>query len=252
MRRMLTLTLWLVCAGIAPAGDKVFEVVKELTIKDEIRVTDPRVKVLDVFGKDQQMPARVYAMKLQEGFRYQVTLKREKADFDPFLVIQDSKGKQLAFDDDGAGMLNSRLVFAPKDTGVYKVFAASLEGQPGAFTLTVEPIKATGFLDPKEHAVGKDGIDINGTLTKDKLSITYQVRLQKDKTYRLDMTSKEIDTFLTLRGPDGMFITENDDSGGTTNSRIVFRAPADGLYRFVAGSFSQTQTGDFSIQVRAE
>ncbi|HYT89064.1 MAG TPA: PPC domain-containing protein [Gemmataceae bacterium] len=55
------------------------------------------------------------------------------------------------------------------------------------------------------------------------------------KTYVIDMSSPQFDTYLRLEDDKGKVVAENDDISPTNlNSRIVFTAPKDGAYRIVA------------------
>jgi len=57
-------------------------------------------------------------------------------ELDSYLVLQDTTGKELGFDDDGSGTHDSWLPFVPSTDDVYTVFAASFEGT-GSFVLKV-------------------------------------------------------------------------------------------------------------------
>ena len=73
---------------------------------------------------------------------------------------------------------------------------------------------------------------------------------------RIEMTSTgtpEIDTYLYLFGPDGSLIAQNDDIvlGDETNSRIpvngFFTLPATGVYTIEATTFSNGETGSYTL-----
>jgi tyrosinase len=69
-------------------------------------------------------------------------------------------------------------------------------------------------------------------------------------TYTME-TAGNTDTFLTLLGPNSQtaFITQDDDSGPGSNSRIV-RALMPGAYFLRVRHYSATGTGPYSIFVR--
>jgi hypothetical protein len=63
-----------------------------------------------------------------------------------------------------------------------------------------------------------------------------------------------LDTYLYLIGPDGYFVTQNDDINlSNTNSRIpatgIFTLPMSGVYILEATSFGGQQTGSYTITV---
>jgi hypothetical protein len=80
--------------------------------------------------------ARPFTVKLAAGDR--VTIDLASNEFDAYLRLEDSKGKQLAEDDDSGGDLNARIVFrAPRDD-TYRIIATTCNpGESGRFTLTV-------------------------------------------------------------------------------------------------------------------
>ena len=79
---------------------------------------------------------KVIEVKLNAGKTYTFDLKSE--DFDAYLRIEDSENKQLAEDDDGAGLLNSRIVLrSEKDQTVRVIVTTCDPGQAGEFALAV-------------------------------------------------------------------------------------------------------------------
>ena len=62
----------------------------------------------------------------------------------------------------------------------------------------------------------------------------HEIDLEAGKTYRIDMTSKALDSFLRLLDPDGKEVAEDDDSGGDFNARIIYKAKRTATYKIVA------------------
>ena len=78
----------------------------------------------------------------------------DSKEIDSVLVVQNEAGRQLAWDDDSGGGLNSLLTLDVLKDGTYKVYAASLKGF-GNFTLKVQEAGAitrreVGPLAPKK------------------------------------------------------------------------------------------------------
>ena len=66
------------------------------------------------------------------------TIDLESTDFDAYLRLEDPSGTQLAEDDDGAGKLNSRIVFAPKTDGIYRLIVTTCDpDQRGSYRLAI-------------------------------------------------------------------------------------------------------------------
>jgi hypothetical protein len=242
-----SVALVLALGGQAHGQGKVYTVGKDgVKIEGEVDGTDNKVNIRPDATKDEShpLPAKMYSVKLKAGTNFR--MRMESTDFDSVLVVQDPDGKQVSWDDDSGGGLNSQLDFQPAKDGTYKVYAASLKGQ-GKFTLTVRQAEA-----PKAAEVGK-GLRATGKLGGNMKLAIHLVRLVEGKTYQIDMKSadaKALDPFLALINPGGQHVAHDDDSGGDLNARLVFRAPLTGTYRIVATSFMGRGNGDYTLEVR--
>jgi hypothetical protein len=79
----------------------------------------------------------------------------------------------------------------------------------------------------------------------------YRFSLTETTLIRITMVSAELDAFLTLQNATtGAVITRNDDGNGGTDSRIERALPA-GQYVVVASSFSENETGGYTLSVSA-
>jgi hypothetical protein len=237
------------------AKDKVQTIGKSgLKLEDKITDDDKHVAfTVDIGGKELQakMQAKTFTVKMLAGKKYTLTMDTDDDNLDPFLVLQDPTGKTLGFDDDGGGMLNSKLSYTVKKDGNYKVLAAALKGT-GAFRLKITESGGAAADPKKVHAVGKDGLKIEGALSQDTKQVTYQVKMTAGKTYRIDLKSRAFDCYLYLHDPNGKKLDEDDDGGDGLNSRITHKVEADGTYRIVASSLGMIGAGDFVLEVREE
>ena len=73
--------------------------------------------------------------------------------------------------------------------------------------------------------------------------------MEAGKTYQIDMTSAEIDSYLHLEDADGKLVGQDDDGGGFPNAGIVFRAVKTGKHRIIATAFDN-KVGQFSLMIR--
>jgi hypothetical protein len=141
------ITVLPIAFGTLPEGPLQYELtVKRLRFsdkplldkKDELTADDPVLNVANVFGKKKH---KSYAVTLQAGRTYAIEMTRNRNESklrDPYLILLDSGKKMVSQDDDGAGDLNSRIIFDPPKEGEYHIIATSLTGNDaGAFTLTV-------------------------------------------------------------------------------------------------------------------
>lgn len=99
------------------------------TIKGQLTQTDP----FDRFRRGSH--CKIYERKLVAGRTYLIDLQGQ---FDTYIRVEDTAGRNLAMDDDGGEGLNSRLLFHPNQTGNYRIIVTSFGGNTfGPFTLTV-------------------------------------------------------------------------------------------------------------------
>jgi hypothetical protein len=83
-------------------------------------------------------PSRVHMVHMIQGRTYIIELGSQQ--FDSFLRVEDSAFRQLAQDDNSGGGVNgldARIVFTCPITGSYRVIAASLGPQAGAYALSI-------------------------------------------------------------------------------------------------------------------
>jgi thiol-disulfide isomerase/thioredoxin len=120
------------------------------------------------------------------------------------------------------------------------------------------------------HAGDKKGDDkefkVAGKLTdddpkdkvlKDSPFKSYDYKMTSGVIYVIDLKSKDFDSVLRLENPAGQQVAFNDDvEPGNLDSRIVFKAPADGTYKVIATSLHKklggqdSTTGAFVLTVR--
>jgi hypothetical protein len=76
----------------------------------------------------------------------------------------------------------------------------------------------------------------------------YEITIQTQATLQIDMISSEIDSYIGFFNGNGVFLAEDDNSGGDRNSRLV-TAPLDpGKYRIWANSAGAT-VGAYALTV---
>lgn len=110
-----------------------------------------------------------------------------------------------------------------------------------------EPKKAESFLDKSAELKDDDAKDEK----LNKPSKVFKLEMTKGKTYKIDLKSKDFDTFLRLVDATGKEVAFNDDvSPPALDSQIIFRAPKTGEYRIVATCYDG-KTGSFTLTVVA-
>jgi S1-C subfamily serine protease len=79
---------------------------------------------------------RTHMIRMAAGSVYTIDLA--STDFNTYLRLEDPSGKQVAENDDGAGKLNSRIVFAPQAEGAYRVIVTTSDPlEKGTYRLSV-------------------------------------------------------------------------------------------------------------------
>jgi hypothetical protein len=78
----------------------------------------------------------------------------------------------------------------------------------------------------------------------------YKVSLEEGDHIVIDLLSDEFDTIITLIGPDGATIGENDDGpDGTTNSLLFARITRSGDYILRVRPYAGQGTGNFTLKL---
>jgi len=94
-------------------------------------------------------------------------------------------------------------------------------------------VRITGPRDPKYNDI----------------TATHRINGDAGDTVEITIESPEFDTYLLVTGPDGEVVAENDDFGGSTNSRAVLTFSSDGIYTIWVGSFSGDDTGQYVLSI---
>jgi CHAT domain-containing protein/tetratricopeptide (TPR) repeat protein len=274
MTRSLSIVFFLALIAVHPSaprivaqenGDTPLTLGKDgLKLEGNVAAGDPRVKVVVSPTQSGALPAKRFMVNLEEGKRYEITMSSTA--LDSFLVVQDAKGKQLAFDDDSGGGLDARLVFEAPATAAYRVFAASLKGT-GAFTLRVRELprgKPGDAAKPIEHDVAKDGLlTLEGKLAADDPRVTvmrsqtqsmamvaqrFLVKMETGKRYDITLRSRTNDSFLLIRNSAGRQLMVDDDTGGGLDASLEFPAFQGGIFEVHAGTLKGF--GPFRLTIR--
>jgi hypothetical protein len=93
---------------------------------------------MDAVAKNQKYH-KVFAVKMEAGKVYKIEMHNDATPgFDAFLILENDKGEMLAADDDSAGNLDSRIIFRPTATGIYRIITTTFPPrQMGKFILAI-------------------------------------------------------------------------------------------------------------------
>jgi thiol-disulfide isomerase/thioredoxin len=119
---------------------------------------------------------------------------------------------------------------------------------PGLPASAQETKKAELLLSKAEELTADDGKD---TKLKKSFAKSYSVKLAEGKAYRIDLNSKDFDTYLRLVDAAGKEVAFNDDISQTNlNSRLVYLATKTGDYRIIVTSYPPGKTGSFVLEMK--
>jgi len=208
------------------------------------------------------------------------------SDWDNYAIIFDPMGNNVAHDDDSGGGLNARITYTCPQTAIYRLavttYSASTAtglytmkvqalgiptplGQPtpiGQPQPIVQPMAAeptNPIAAPGQTAYIAIGQTMRGRLepgdqlmTDSTYADLWQFQGTAGQTVQIDVRSEEFDTYMQLLDANGNKLGEDDDSGGGTNSRLIFALPATGMYQIVVNSAGHVRrAGIYTVSVIA-
>jgi len=107
------------------------------------------------------------------------------------------------------------------------------------------PIVLNDFKEISDSLSDKDIPTGQGGFARD-----YAVKLNKGDNLAVDLSSESFDSIITLLGPDGSTVAENDDGpDGTSNSLLFTRINETGTFIIRVRSFGETGVGPFKLKV---
>ncbi len=225
----------------------------------------------------------------------QIAIELSSGQFDTYLYLLDSGGFVVWENDDGGDGTDSRIPedgylnlpstgtytieatsFNPSASGPYQLALLGPSTPSNTATPTFSPGTPTPTASPATPAPTPSGCQTNGISTEqvvtgaltssDCASVLRGSDFKADHytfsgaagdSIVIDLSSSVFDTYLYLQDPAGTVIEMNDDSGGTTNSRIPPDAGmlfllANGTYTIEVTSYSPGAAGSYSLSLSNE
>ncbi len=189
-----------------------------------------------------------------------VTFTLNSDEFDTYLELDNSAGRELISDDDSGDGFNAQIAnYTLPEDGSYTLTATSNNRLgTGSFTLefsgaalNVEPVQVP-TVEPTASptAIASQGGDIAlnqnvaGSLDAGDATNTYTFTVSDAAAVTIDVTSDDFDPFVVLQGADGSELASDDDSAGNLNARIAdVSLPGAGTYSVVVSSSGGTGLG---------
>jgi len=206
----------------------------------------------DAEGDDGVFDA--YSFEAAAGERVELAMNAD--DLDSLLrvgVVRNGVFVEQAMNDDGADGLNSRLIFTADEAGTYVIHATSYAGRGrGAYSLSMSegpaPIRATPITI---------GDRVRGELTadtarnaNDRPADAYRFSGREGQRVRIDMSSRNFDSYLELFDNNQQSLATDDDGGPTgLDSRLLFTLPQTGDYVIEARGYADA-TGGYTLEIK--
>jgi WD40 repeat protein len=176
--------------------------------------------------------ATVLIFKGEAGQIVRITMDADVgSELDPYVTLMDQNGTVIAQDDDRGADRNALLrnIVLPQN-GAYNIIPSGI-GATGRYSLLLTQVKPES-INPGQTVT--NSMEITSAWTFDG---------QVGQIFNIEMKENNsgLDTILTLVGPDGEIIAENDDIQDSTNSFIGnVVLPRNGTYIILADGYDTT------------
>jgi len=224
----------------------------EPTTTPQLQIDAPRITA-SFSHQDETLPDgsyfQVYEFQGQAGQNVVIEMKSQQVD--PYIVLFDPQGRQIADDDDSGGGKNALIRTRLPLSGTYTLYVNSYEaGKIGSYTLALRSTndpKLTGILLQQSGILGTDSqvMPRDGSLF-DLLSFEGK----SGQTVLITLTSSDFHPYLILYSPDQRVLQEHNGLPDRRNAMIQLRLPTTGTYRVVANSFTPQGRGRYVLTVR--
>ena len=201
-----------------------------------------------------------WRLTIEEADAGTVQIDLISSDFDAYLYLLDASLTIIAQNDDAhftgvaAYDLSSHVV-ENLSAGTYTIFVTSAGGdETGEYDLHVGP----GLVCPEVGHIAVGGA-VFGSLVNTDCSYgdgfyadPYAVEVTSGDELTISLDSQDFDTYLTLYGPAGHFLSEDDDTGGGPNgtNSLINVSLLPGWYVIEVSSFSPGELGAYSLSIQ--
>lgn len=177
-----------------------------------------------------------------------VNISVSSTEFDTYLELYDRNGRLIAENDDAEGT-NSQLQMRLPNAGTYTLVVRGFSANDyGYYSLNIRS-NSNVSPHPNQPVSPRRGEwrETNHLFAGDVIQHRFSARAGESLSIRTE--SREFDTYLVVYDPNGVRLAENDDSDGSTNSRIQLQARQSGEYIAEVRGFSTVMEGDYVLIV---
>ena len=143
----------------------------------------------------------------------------DSGDNDPDLTIKDSRGFEIAYDDDSAGDYDALVVVYLDAGSTYTIIAGLYGGDTGSFTVSAKPAEVISG--------GGDSVRVQG-------STGYSFTPNESCVWEFRTSNNTGDPFLELYDSDGWYVDSDDDGAGDLNAVFTHELVAGDTYLILA------------------
>jgi hypothetical protein len=193
-------------------------------------------------------PLAVFPIFVGEEQAYSITV--QSSDFDPYLAIVDAETEEILAESYGY-VGEPAHILTELGAGAYEIWASTREESgDGRFRLSME---TTEILRTETLVLGTTYHGFLGAVQQQiprehhRRGHAIPFSLDEDATLDALMSTDQFDAYLYLTDSDGVPITEDDDSGGGLDARIIWPLEA-GDYILWASSYNGDETGPFRLE----
>ncbi len=186
----------------------------------------------------------IHSITLEAGQELDVRLMSD--DFDAYLQIRDPNDEVLGEDDDSGGGTNAHLTMMAPMSGRYEILANSFSADEyGDYTMHIRREMLGEVV-----GVYRGELDLNDPKTfSEFIYPTERLEANAGEVYEIILMSPEFDTYLVVEDENGLAIAEDDDSAGSTNSKVTLPVAADGTYTIVVKSYDDFAGGAYTLTI---
>ncbi|MCP2732447.1 trypsin-like peptidase domain-containing protein [Limnofasciculus baicalensis] len=199
----------------------------------------------------------LYAFQGRVGQRVEIDMIGQE--IDPYLILLDPNGNDLAQDDDSGGGNNARIAITLPETGTYLLIANSYQArQAGTYKLRTQgtatatsggnSVSQERFILREEGNLGYG----SSVLPSDgSLFNLHTFEGTAGESVTISAVSADFDTYVALLDSNGNLIGENDDaSENNPNATLTITLPRTGRYGVIVNSYDKTGRGQYVLTVR--
>lgn len=206
-----------------------------------------------------------YRVTLNAGTTYEIKTSSPSGGntIDPYVYLLDESFAIVAFDDDSAGALQSKITYTPAKTETYSIrLRAFARNTLGFVSLTLTgqpppPPALPGIVIAPGDTLNAQSFAWESTFVDrvDGAYATYTIDLTAGTPYNFTTSNagggNTTDTYLYLLNAGGAVVAFDDDSNGNFASRIIYQPTVTGTYTVKLRAYARGTGASCTLKVTA-